>query len=344
MFGTGFTGAQQKIAEEVLMRAALLQFAILISLVIAATAEILVLESEKIPQLNRVGPAQRQFGRVEFLRGFYVASESLNGISSLRIRPDHTFLAISENREWLRGKLSFSESENLEIEVESGVLPAQGEALAENDTMTYVGFEGASGHRVWAFDSLRAQSTESSPSHVNVSPQLTQHLTARRVKSNEGIESLVYFTSGFHTGKLLAILEGQWSEPAVSAFLIDPNSGVFTEFLIKRDKEFDVSDAAELPNGDLLLLERQLHDGVSWMRLRLIPQIEISVGDQPVIGKELCRISNDDCFLAAMEGLSVQPGANGSVVFTVISDNSFEGQLSNTEILQFRVSAEAMSH
>jgi hypothetical protein len=53
-----------------------------------------------------------------------------------------------------------------------------------------------------------------------------------------------------------------------AAVLSGPRKGVFT---VKRSGEFDITDGAFLPDGDLLLLERSfsMADGVG-MRLRRI--------------------------------------------------------------------------
>src|SRR5262249_57048356 len=72
-----------------------------------------------------------------------------------------------------------------------------------------------------------------------------------------GLEAMVVVPTGLPlAGTLIAISErGLDAAGNLKAFLIGgPSPG---EFSIKRNDEFDISDCALLPSGDLLLLERR---------------------------------------------------------------------------------------
>jgi len=102
---------------------------------------------------------------------------------------------------------------------------------------------------------------------------------------------------------------------------------------VRRSAEFDVSDAALLPTGDLLLLERKF----SWtsglfIRIRRIAQAEIKAGalvDGPILFEADLGYEIDN-----MEGLSVHRSARGEIVLTLISDDNFSA-LQRTILLQF---------
>lgn len=133
-------------------------------------------------------------------------------------------------------------------------------------------------------------------------------------------------------GTLIAISErGLDKTGNLRAFLIGgPTPGTFS---IKRIENFDVSDAALLPSGDLLVLERSF----SWPEglLVLIRRIKIAdvrpgaVVDGPVLFEADLGFEIDN-----MEGLAVHQTTAGEIVLTMISDDNFS-PLQRTELLQF---------
>ena len=78
----------------------------------------------------------------------------------------------------------------------------------------------------------------------------------QRLPNNKGLECLVFVPRGLPLGgTLIAISErGLDADGNIQGFLIGgPSPG---EFSVKRIGDFDVSDCAVTPNGDLLVLER----------------------------------------------------------------------------------------
>ena len=114
-----------------------------------------------------------------------------------------------------------------------------------------------------------------------------------------------------------------------------PAQNTSTPPKVVKNQEFDVTDAAFLPDGDLLLLERRfsLLGGIG-MRIRRIPADTIRAGavvDGPVImqASGLNRIDN-------MEGLDVIPMPDGSLHLIIISDDN-DSVLQQTLMLEFRL-------
>ncbi|MBP1622743.1 MAG: hypothetical protein H6Q07_763, partial [Acidobacteria bacterium] len=109
-------------------------------------------------------------------------------------------------------------------------------------------------------------------------------------------------------------------------------------FTVKRTGGYDISDAALLPGGDILLLERQysvLH-GVA-MRIRRIPLAEIKPGalvDGPPILETGRREEVDN-----MEALSVHRAPSGEIILTLMSDDNFS-KIQRTLLLQFAYNEE----
>ena len=93
-----------------------------------------------------------------------------------------------------------------------------------------------------------------------------------------------------------------------AAIIEGPHKGIFT---VKRNGEFDITDGAFLPDGDLLLLERSfsMADGVK-MRLRRIYGESIAKGavaDGPVLFEADMAYQIDN-----MEGMDVWRRADGA--------------------------------
>jgi hypothetical protein len=104
------------------------------------------------------------------------------------------------------------------------------------------------------------------------------------------------------------------------AFLLGgPSPG---EFTVKRAGTFDITDAALLPSGDLLILERSF----SWskglfIQIRRIAIQEVKPGaivDGPILLEADLAYEIDN-----LEGLSVHRANDGAAVLTLISDDNF---------------------
>jgi hypothetical protein len=120
-----------------------------------------------------------------------------------------------------------------------------------------------------------------------------------------------------------------------------PGGGAVTaaEFSVRRRDDFDISDSATLPGGDVLLLARRF----SWwsglaMRLRRIALSSIAPGAL-VDGTDLFS-ADMSSQIDNMEGLSIHTGADGAVILTLISDDNFNHFLQRTVLLQFRLAGE----
>ena len=138
-------------------------------------------------------------------------------------------------------------------------------------------------------------------------------------------------------GTLIALSERALDRAGnIKAFLIGgPTPG---EFAVKRSDDFDISDCALLPSGDLLVLERRFTwtSGVA-IRLRRIAAAAIRPGAL-VDGPELL-FADMGYQIDNMEGLGVHRNAEGDVVLTLISDDNFS-ILQRTLLLQFRLVGE----
>jgi hypothetical protein len=298
------------------------------------------ISAKPITAFDHRDASRRQFGLLEFRGGLVLTSpfREFGGISSIRVQPDgEQFIAASDKGWWLRGRITYSGMRPTGV-VDAEMATILGpdgrplaarrwydtESIAEDGGTLYVGIERV--NRIVRFnygkDGLTARGHP-----IDVPPGV------RALPNNKGLEALAFVPRGLPlAGTLIAISErGLDKDGNIFAFLIGgPRPGTFA---VRRNADFDISDAALLPAGDLLLLERKF----SWtsglfIRIRRIPQAEIRAGavvDGPILFEADLGYEIDN-----MEGLSVHRSAASETVLTLISDDNFS-PLQRTLLLQF---------
>jgi hypothetical protein len=281
-----------------------------------------------------------QFGKLRFRSGLVLTSphSRFGGLSSLRLDPGgERFVAASDRGRWFTGRIVYRGKEMVGLaDVETApmlggdgrTLASHGwfdtESMARDGNWLYVGIERV--NRIVRFDfgrqGLRARAeTVLAPADI------------RKLPYNAGLEALVAVPKGLPlAGSLISISErGLDAAGNIKAYLIGgPSPGAFA---VRRTDAFDISDAALLPGGDLLLLERKF----AWLggigvRIRRIAAAAIVPGatvDGPSIfdadlGQEI------DNF----EGLDVHVTAEGDTVLTLVSDDNFLA-IQRTLLVQF---------
>ncbi len=281
-----------------------------------------------------------QFGQLRFRSGLVLTSpySRFGGLSSLRLDArGERFIAASDRSRWFSGRILYRGKEMVGLaDIETApMLGADGrtlashgwydtESMARDGNWIYVGLERV--NRIVRFDfgrqGLRARAeTVLAPADI------------RKLPHNAGLEAMVMMPKGLPlAGTLVAISErGLDPDGNIKAYLIGgPTPG---SFAVRRSGAFDVSDAALLPNGDVLVLERKftLFDGIG-VRIRRIPLSTLAPGaivDGPSIfnadlGQEI------DNF----EGLDVHVTAEGDTVLTLVSDDNFSA-IQRTLLVQF---------
>jgi hypothetical protein len=307
----------------------------------AETPVAIALASQPIASFEIFNPTRRQFGALDFRGGLVLRSafRHFGGFSGMRVAADGAhFIAVSDKGWWLRGRILYDHGRPSAIEdaemapmlgADDRPLAARGwydaESLAQDGGgMLYVGFERV--HQIVRFDypkeGLLARGHPISlPGAVRSLPR------------NKGLEALVFVPDGLAlAGALVAISErGLDKAGNINAFLIGgPRPGGFA---VKRTADYDVSDGALLPAGDLLLLERKFNwtNGLA-TRIRRIAIADITPGalvDGPILWEADLRSEIDN-----MEGISIHRSAGGEIVLTLISDDNFS-LLQRTLLLQF---------
>lgn len=115
-------------------------------------------------------------------------------------------------------------------------------------------------------------------------------------------------------------------------FVTGPRGATFE---VARHSSFAITDAAFLPDGDLIILERSFAwlDGVA-MRLRRVPARDLKPGAR-LEGEEILK-ADMRSQIDNMEGLAIHRDPDGSVILTLVSDDNFSF-LQRTILLRFRL-------
>jgi hypothetical protein len=107
--------------------------------------------------------------------------------------------------------------------------------------------------------------------------------------------------------------------------------------VLKRLGGFDITDAAPLPDGGIVVLERRFRysEGVK-MRIRHIAESELKPGT--LIQGDVLLEANDSLNIDNMEAITAHRAASGETVLTLMSDDNFS-PLQRTLIMQFALPA-----
>jgi hypothetical protein len=332
------------------MQRAALAFALLVPLALTASAQTspraaeppvrIEIRAKPISAFEPRDPARVRFGALTFRGGIELTSPypDFGGVSAIRVAADGArFLAVTDKGRWLRGRIVYEGTRPTGI-ADAEMAPALGpdgktlasrgwydtESIAEDGGTVWLGIERV--NRIVRFD-IGHQGLTARGEPIAVPPGI------QRLPHNQGLECLVFVPRGLPLGgTLMAISErGLDRDGNIEGFLLGgPSPG---EFSVKRIGDFDVSDCAVTPKGDLLVLERSFSrlTGVG-MRIRRVPLASVTPGatvDGPALFTADMGYQIDN-----MEGLSVHRAADGALVLTLISDDNFS-IIQRTLLLQF---------
>lgn len=307
-----------------------------------ALAEPVTIGSGQIP-VFRPGSEGAVFGSFEFLGGIEMSSSTalFGAWSSVRfLAGGRDFIGVLDTGHWMSGRIERDAAGRLSGLADVAIVPmtdARGlqdqgkssmdaESLAVRDGQAIVGFEQRHRVDVYALPVLEA----GRPLRTLPLP-----FPVGRLRGNGGLETLaVSPVASPLGGGLVTVSERSVdAKGALYAGILDgPLKGVFK---IARHDDFDVTDGAFLPDGDLLLLERRfgLATGIG-MRMRRIDAKALKPG--AVVDGDIVFEAGYSDQIDNMEGLDVVTLENGEVRVIVVSDDN-HSILQRNLMLEFRV-------
>jgi len=307
---------------------------------VLGSPEAIKIEARPIDVFAPGDVTRSRFGRLIFRGGLILTSsdEDFGGLSGLALDSSGAhFVAISDHGDWFAGTIRYQGGRPIALDrVEAGPLLATDgrtlagvkwydtEALTIAGGMAYVGIERA--NQIVRFDLaegfLRARADV-----------LTLPAAIAQLPRNKGIEGLIAVPQGLPlAGSLIAFSErGLDAAGNLKAFIIGgPRPGAFA---LKRTENFDVSDAALLPGGDVLVLERKfsIFSGLG-IRIRKIALSAIAPG--ATIDGEVIFAADMADDIDNLEAIAVHRDEAGEQVITLLSDDNFS-PLQRNLLLQF---------
>lgn len=291
----------------------------------------------------KAGAGTNRFGRLEFMGGVRLTSDAslFGALSSIRFRPDgHHFVAVLDTGHWLTGRVERDASGRIGairdadisemIDRRGRPSPGKSEMDAESVALVpggvAVGFEQR--HRIDLYPDPGFQTSKPVAA-------IDMLIPVNSLRSNRGLETLVTSPAASPlAGALVTVAEKSKDEDGnlLAAILGGPLKGRFT---VKRSGDYDATDGAFLPNGDLLLLERRFSLASSiGMRIRRIKGETIRPG--ALVDGEVLIDADFSHRIDNMEGLDVIAGPDGAPRIVVVSDDN-HSLFQNTLMLEFRL-------
>jgi len=266
--------------------------------------------------------------------------KDFGGLSGLIVSEDGArFLAITDASHWLTGKLAYTDGGVLIGASGGEIAPlldldgnpldgkrgdAEGIAGALHGDV-FVSFER--NHRIWRYkfgaDGLRAHARP-----VETPNELAQ------APDNSGLEGIEMLADG----RLLALTEAFADEEGnFRGWLIAPDfKGAAEGIALRRRIPFELTDVRELPNGDVLTLERRFSTaGGVGFAMRRIPGASIEPGG--VLDGDVQIDVGMSFIIDNMEGLAVRRTGDGKTMIYVLSDDNFNTPPQQTLLMMFEL-------
>ncbi|MDQ0456555.1 esterase-like activity of phytase family protein [Rhizobium paknamense] len=307
-----------------------------------ASAEPMIVTGRVITAF-RPGSSQKVFGKLEFLGGLVMTSPNsrFGGWSSIRFRDDgRHFIGVLDTGHWLSGEierdaagrlsgltgLSIAAMRDRAGKTNAAKAEMDAESLAIRGDKIYVGFERR--HRI---DQYPLEGFETARPERSLPLPFPRSVLA----SNQSLETLTASPpAGPLGGGLVTVTERSLDENGqLWAGIVDgPKTG---SFKVAHPDDFDVTDGAWLPNGDLLLLERRFHllTGLAIRIVRLRGK-DIAAGAE-VKGETLMQ-ADAGFEIDNMEGLDVIDKGQGDLRLILVSDDN-NSPLQRSLMLEFRL-------
>lgn len=290
------------------------------------------IEAVRVP-LDPSDPARRRVGALTYWGGISLWSRdgAFGGFSSLSVAGDR-FTLLSDGGNIVRFRLNrdFRLSEPAFGDLPAGPGVGWEKRDRDSESMTvdpasgqvWVGFERA--NEIWRYaPGLGLPAASAAP------------LAMARWQDNGGAESMVRL----HDGRFLVIAETNRRDGAPRKALMfsgdpvaHPDAG-FRFFYLPPDG-FDPSDAVELPDGRVLVLNRQIALPFAWSAVLTLIDPRAAKPGGILSGREVARFASP-LTVDNFEGLAVTREGSATILWMVSDDNLFV--LQRTLLMKFRL-------
>jgi len=308
-------------------------------------AEPIEITARPIAHFERGRPDVKRFGDLEFRGGLVLTSPSTHfgGWSDLIVEADGSrLLAISDVGGWMTADIKYDGTRptglaNARI---GPILAVSGRPLEdkrEQDAESLalvdgnltrgsvvIGFERL--HRLGRFE-IRDRELRAPIGYMKMPPD------ARRMSANQGLEGVSVLRAGPLKGSIVGFAERLTRGSGYHTGWIW-TGGEPKSFQLRDIDGFDLTGAAGLDDGSLLVLERRFRwlEGVK-MRIRHLAAAEIKPGAR--LDGRILILADSGYEIDNMEGIAVHRGRGDETIITLISDDNFNSLLQRNLLLQF---------
>lgn len=291
----------------------------------------------------RIGSTETRFGPLEFVGGLSMASGGRNfgALSAFRfLSPGSEFMGVADTGFFYFGRIERDAAGAPAGIADFRMMPmvdAAGQPIVGKVDLDAEGLDVHEGTVTVSFErDHRIAEFELRPDDMRAPLRNLDFIVPRNeLRQNRGFETVARAPSDSPlAGARVAVTERSIDRDGniFAAILEGPRRGVFK---VARLGDYDVTDGAFLPDGDLLLLERRfsIATGVG-MRIRRIGADTIRPGglaDGPVLIEANMAFQIDN-----MEGLDVWRRQDGALMVSIVSDDN-HSILQRNLYLEFRL-------
>jgi hypothetical protein len=294
---------------------------------------------------SRLPIAGETFGKLRFRGGLVLSSPEsrFGGFSGLAVSADgKRLMAVSDEGWWLQADIEYNGA-RLSALANAAMAPLldragnrarskqrrDAEALAvepagEMNASVYVGFERRT--RIEKFN-MRSKGLAARPVRISIPDSLAAG------PDNAELEALGRLESGPFKGSLLAISEKNLDGAGnVRAWIINGSKSI--SFAIARNENYDITDLAVLPDGNILTLERSYSPGtLVGMAVRKFSLSGVKA-DTTIFPDLLFRGRQPFYRIDNMEGIAAHKVGQEQRI-TIISDDNYNHGVQQTVLFQF---------
>jgi len=290
--------------------------------------------------------ATERFGGLEWRGGIEIDSdhENFGGYSGLVLSKDGTKLvAVSDRGWWFTADVAYDGDRLSGIAngrtarlLGPGGKRFKGNHRQDAEGLSAYGPKGTSGDLLVAFERRERILRYRFGRHGFKARPKTIRLPrdARRAKYNKELEAVARFGKGTQlAGTIIALSERFLDKKGnIRGWLIGGRRP--GPIAIRRTEDFDITDMAILPGGDVLVLERRFSViTLAGMRIRRIAHKDIR-RNAVLDGEVLLQANQPTRTIDNMEGIAVHRSPGGELRITIISDDNFN-PVQRTLLLQF---------
>ena len=311
-----------------------------------AQVAIIKIDSEVISDFHIGNTGNDKFGSLRYSSGivFQSDNEALGGISGIRVLDGgKRFLSITDKGNWFSGSIERDNAGNI-IGIKSArIAPLRdkrGDPILSKKNGDAEGLEIVGDRVLVSFERNSRILKYQLDLNKFASPGKNFRKSIRKIKlpNNNGLEAISILKPS-RSSKLAGIDIVVFSENSLDAkgnirgFISKKNK--WKEFTVRENGGYKITDATLLPDGDIVILERQF-SLISGVRIRIRRLLVADIVPGALIDGKTLFEADGRFQVDNLEGISAWLNDNNQTMLTIVSDNNFS-LLQRNILLEFEL-------